>query len=159
MSPKPRDRDVLVRKDTPRAGVPETWDDGITGNYDGDDLRRMRAMREDGDRLARLEDKDDKHEEDISAIKDSLADVKLSVADIRGEQKATTVAMRGIERTLERMAAREHVEYSADADVKKAKRLDTINAGADKRKFWLSIGTALIGGGALGKLLHWLGVF
>jgi hypothetical protein len=49
------DRDVYVSKATPASGIPETaWDDP-TGQLEGEQLARVRSLRQPDDRIAKVE--------------------------------------------------------------------------------------------------------
>lgn len=149
---------VGQRHRTPARGVPVEVDDferPITGVLEGEALiaaREARAAENPAQRIALIET-----EQKAQALR--LSRIEIATVEIRGDQKATNVSLAGIERTLERMAQREHVTFTARVDVDKAERLDTIDARKDRRKFWFQIGAAVLGGGVIGKLLHWLGVF
>jgi len=70
------DRDVLVHKH-PRAeskpGVPVEVEPEVTGQYEGEELARIRAKRPTHERLARMEAKHDRLAESVTGIDKTLA--------------------------------------------------------------------------------------
>lgn len=146
---RPTDRDVFIPKHT---ATPEFIEDQGTGNCSGDDLRRVRSRRPTSKRLEMLEAKDDQRAEDI-------AEIKVAVADIRGDQKAQNVALSSIQKSLERQAARDDAEFVADVSVDAAQKKDVITAQAEKRALALKALGLLLGGGVIGKLGNMLGLW
>jgi hypothetical protein len=75
--PKPprtptRDRDVYVAK-TPGRGVPDFVPDEVTGQYEGEDLARMRAKRPTDKRIEKLEAKHDSLDGKVDDIGNRMA--------------------------------------------------------------------------------------
>ena len=128
-----------VRAESPR---PENFDDPITGSYEGEELARMRSKRPSEQRIAILEGKHD----DLSKTVQSM---RLLVVEIDTKQDLTLAAM-------ERIEQRQHVKFEADIGVGKAVAIDVIDKRKDKRKALLTILGAVVGGGALLKILQGL---
>lgn len=133
-----RDLAGLAARKERDAEVAEFVCDDLTDRYEGEELKRMRADRPVEKRLEKLEEKDDQRALDI-------ADIKLAVADIRGDQKATNASLRAIEKSIDQMAQREHVKFTATVDVDRAKQIDTVKAGADRRE-WVGKALAIVTG-------------
>lgn len=149
------DRDVLVPKHRAQSPAVEFIDEECTGKYEAEELfaaRRARAKADPASRIAMLEADQKQMGEDVNEI-------KLSIVRIEGDQKATNTSLSGIERSLERMAQREHVTFTARVDVEKAQALDVIDAKKTRRQLWLKAFGLVSLGGAIGKLLHWVGIF
>lgn len=81
MSDADRALESRARRRSPVLGVPATsWDDDITGQYQGEDLAQARARRPTVQRLARLEAKQDED-------RGNLHELAVGLAGIRGELK------------------------------------------------------------------------
>lgn len=145
-----------ARRISPVSGVPRpvSFDDECTGRYEGEELRAARAARAAQDPAARIALLEAGHKE----LGADVNEIKVSVADIRGDQKAQNASLSGIEKTLERMAQREHVTFTAKVDVDKAQRLDMIESKKDRRQLAYKIVGGVAGGGLLIEVLHRLGV-
>lgn len=63
---------------TPASGTPEFVKEEITGVYEGDELKAIRARRSTDERIGRLEDKHDK-------LVESVTDVRVCVGEMNGK--------------------------------------------------------------------------
>jgi uncharacterized coiled-coil protein SlyX len=70
---------------SPARGVPEFTTDELTGNYQGEDLARMRARRPTPNRLERLEKKQDEDRAEIKTLTTTVSDLRVDVANIDGK--------------------------------------------------------------------------
>ncbi len=113
--------------------------------------RAMRAGRKTEPRLEKLE-----------AFKDlataEFADIKVALADVRGDQKAQTVTLSNIEKHLSESRHRERVTFEAHVDVDTAKQIDVIDAQKAKRQLWLKVAGIFTSGGIVFEILHRIGV-
>ncbi len=146
------ERDRYVPKHpTPAKGVPEFSPEEVTGQYEGEELRVMRGHRPNEKRLGRLE-----------AFKDiataEFADIKVSLADLRGDQKAQNVTLSNIEKHLSENRHRERVSFEAHVDLETAEKIDVIDARKAKRQLWLKVAGIFASGGVVFELLHRIGV-
>lgn len=136
------------RRISPVAGVPLVeHDDEVTGNYQGEQLllaRQARAEANPAHRIALIETEQKEQAQRLTRI-------ELATVEIRGDGKATAATLAGIERTLGRILERDDREHAAKVD-------DDLDAKKSRRKLWLTIAGALFTGGAVGKLLHMLGL-
>lgn len=170
---------------TPAPGVPipePIQYDEATGNYEGDQLREIRERRPTPLRIGHLEERVDEVVTTLSEwraeVSKEIGAVKTEVATelgkVHGALGSFTGEMKGFKTVLETALQRDHVTFTAKVEVDKAeklgevevnteKKLDKVEAKKDRRKFWLQIGGAILGGGAVftaaKALLHWLGVF
>lgn len=119
--------------------APEREINDATGRYEGAELARIRARRPTAKRLERLEEKDD---EKSAAI----ARIDVSIADIRGDQKAAAITLAAIQKAVERDAEKEHAE-----------ELDAIDARKSRRAVIAKALGLVLSGGVIGKALHMLG--
>lgn len=143
---------VGARHRTPPRGV-LAWED-VTDQYEGEALlaaRTLRAEQNPAHRIALIETEQKEQAKHI-------AEIKLSVAEIRGDQKAQNASLTAINSTLERMAEREHVTFAAKVDVDAAKAKDAIDAAKVRRDAIIKVVLYLVTGGLLGKILHSLGM-
>lgn len=149
----------IRRPKTPPAGVaaqlaaPEPIDDEVTGRYQGEELQAKR--------IERIERKHDKLSEIVGAVRDDLGELKGQIGEVRGQLQALPELVRVVHDSADRAAAREHVAYSAQVDVIKARDLAAIGDQADarrtRRRIWLSIVGAFTSGGGVLWLLQHLG--
>lgn len=148
-----QDRDSYVEKHrTPPAGtVVDFVAEDVTGQYQGAELARIRSRRPTPERIARLEAKHDQ----LASI---VTEMRVDVADIRGDQKAQNASLTSISKTLDRLAEREAVDHAADADVDAARQKDLIAAAKAKREAIIKVVLYVVTGGLLGKIMHTLGL-
>lgn len=111
-----------------RAAVPEELPDEVTGQYQGEELDRVRARRPTPVRLQLLEKKHD----DLDAKVDKIA---VDVSKIDG-------ALSVVPKLLDVLEKFGHVGLVATVDVNKAKALDPIEAAKARR----ALVTQLVGG-------------
>lgn len=127
-----RDRDQLVRKDTPRGGVPGFVVEEGTGVHEGEALARVRGNRQTPHRFRKLEEFKDETIKDIGAIKLSIVrmegDNKTLNEKVDGYSKATSISLTNIEKHLSENRQREHVTFTAQVDVGAAQAKDVIHA-------------------------------
>ncbi len=142
-----------ARRDAAGDDVPVEVTDEVTGQYEGDDLKEMRAKRTTGERLERLEDKHD------ALVKD-VTQTRVDVGEIKGQLSVLPELVSVIKGIAEQGAAREHVTFTAQVDVdtaaKKADVLDQLDAKKARRAWKTKIITALIGAATSGAVLHWV---
>lgn len=150
------DRALIGRRVTPVRGsaVPrpvESFDD-ITGKFEGEELRQMRRSKRDTDeRIERLEVKHD------SLVK-VVTETRLEVANMSGKLDVLPELVDAVRATAERTAQREHVTFTAQVDVDRAKALDGVEEKKDRRQLAYKIAGGIAGGGVLIEILHRLGV-
>lgn len=125
-----RDMQGLAARREREAAPVESADDADSMAHDIEERRAIRAQRPTDKRLDKLEEFKD-------AALEKLGEIELTVADIRGDQKAAAVSLKHIESALER-------RNQDDDDARKHKRQRI---------------TAVIGGvfsaGVLGAIAHW----
>jgi hypothetical protein len=119
--------------------------------YDVAERPVIRSRRETGKRLEKLETFKDE------AI-ESFSEFRVSIADIRGDQKAAAASLRAIEKHLDERQHKERITFAATVDVETAEKKDTIDARKGKRDLYLKILGGVLTGGVLGKLLHMAGI-
>lgn len=141
MSPKPprpgSHRDVY----TPKHGtacIPTEVDENITDRYEGEELRERRSLREPEKRIERLEDKHDK-------LVTVVTEMRVEVAEMSGKLEVLPDLVQAVQQSTIRAREREHVTFTAQVDLDKAKGLDVISAGAAKRE-WITQLLKIIGG-------------
>lgn len=134
---------------TPRGGemIPEEFDDPITGNYEGEELQRMRRdKRSTGERLDRLEVKHD------ALVKD-VTETRVIVGEMKGELKVLPELVSIVKDVAKQRAEQEHVTFTqkidlatkreeAKIEIDTAKQIDVIKARADRRKLFIKISAA-----------------
>lgn len=80
------ERAARAEAPTPVEGTPQVLiHDEITGQYEGDDLRKERARRPTPERISRLEDKQDKHEQRFGRIEADITATRVDVGLINGK--------------------------------------------------------------------------
>jgi hypothetical protein len=136
----PDQRDVYTPKTKTPASIPQFVSEDITSQYQGEDLRRARARRPTPERIAHLEDKHDQ----LSSI---VGEMRVDLAEIRGDIKVQNASLATISKTLDRMAGREDLEHADDVAARKS-----------KREAIIKVALYVITGGLLGKILHTLGL-
>lgn len=146
------------------AAAPEYVCEDVTGQHDlseGELLqaREERAAANPARRIALIETDLKELNGKVGGIENRCGRIEVSVADIRGDQKAQGATLTAINGTLTRMANREQIAFAAKTEVETAEQKDSIAARSVRRKFWFAAAAWILTGGALGKLLHWLGVF
>ncbi len=99
-----RDLAAMATRRARSEAVPVTFDDELTGQHEGEELRRMRAKRPTDQRLQRLEDKHDE-----------LRDIVTRIEVTHGE-------MNGKLDTIVDMAGAEAVARTARAEAEAAER-------------------------------------
>lgn len=158
------DRFRREREDRDAAPAFECAD--VTGAYSTDperllEMRELRAEHEPARRIALIETEQKEQRQLIGETRDDVADVKVSIAEIKGDQKAHYVTLKSISSTLERMAkredTREHITLKAEVEVETAEKLDTIASRKARRDFWLKMLGSLLTGGVVLKLLQYWG--
>jgi hypothetical protein len=147
------ERDVAsfaARKE--RDAAPAFVDEDLTGRYEGEELYEARKARAADDPAARIV----LLETEQKTLSTDVGEMKVSIAEIRGDQKAHGASLLGIQKTLDQFTQREHVTFTAKVDVDTAKQLDAIDAGKARRDFWLKMATSSAVGAIVLKLLqHW----
>lgn len=153
---------IAARKERD-AAAPDFVAEECTDRLEGDELHEARvdrAKRDPAGRIAKLEAEQHETRKAIGQTRDDVANLRVSVAEIRGDQKAANTSLSAIEKSLERVAQREHITFTAKVDVDKAQQLDAIDARKVRRQLVLKVVGVVLGGWlALDKFLHWLGVF
>lgn len=181
-------RDVRTPKTPPtgiaaQIAVPELLgddDDEITGKYDGDELRAMRARRSPLKRLEHTEDNIDDLRKGFSGLRNDVSDLRKENGErdkLARETRDAVMKMQGeftvvprlvdlLEKANEQSAKREMLAVAAKTDVEKAKKLadtevtkeqqlDNVAARKDRRKAVLLILGGLFSTGVLGALVGW----
>lgn len=153
------DRDLL-KKRTPPSGVAAIksasatrgdggFEEDVTGQYDGDELDRLRAMRPADQRIARLEKKHD----DLTQV---VTETRVIVGEMSGQLSVLPELISVVRESANRASQREHVTFTAQVDVDKARQLDSIEGKKANRQRI----TTIIGGAVTlltsGAVIHWL---
>ena len=118
-----------MRAKTVSEGTPDFVCEDLTGRHEGADLKRLREDRDPLDRIRRLEDSKDKLTADV-------ADMKESLADIRGDSKVMAASLERIEKSLDRTED------------------DALDVRKNRRERITKLIGAVAGGGALIELIH-----
>lgn len=119
--------------------------------HEVEERREIRSKRGTDERIGRLEEKHD-------ALHSTLTETRIVVAEMSGKLDVLPQLVDAVRGMADRSAAREHVTFTAQVDVDKARQLDNIDAKKDKRKLYMQIAGAVLGGGVLMKLLAAAGV-
>ncbi len=145
-----------------RTAVSVDFEEDLTGKYDGDELRELRAKRPTDKRLEKLESFKDE-------VIERMGKVEVAVADMGGQMKILPSLVETMQNATIAMQQREHVTFSAQVDVGKAQALGevetkTIRAQGDvaaQKLKWAAVmkllaivgavGTALAGAFAAGR--------
>lgn len=141
-----------ARRRTPRAGVPVEIPDEVTGNYQGEELRTWRGRRPTPERLQRIEDKQDRFEENHAELAKVVSATREDVSAMRGEMKT----LPRLVDLIEKMASGAHVALTAQVKVDAAEKLDEIDERKQRRKRWTNVIGGLFSAGVLGALAHYL---
>lgn len=170
-TPRPRtsdDRDVHRTKTPPR-GVgltepPVFVEDDVTGNYSGEDLRRIRGQRRTDRRFERLEEKSD---EDRKV----LGDLKDEVKDLKGDVKGLTAGVTGLTNEVKILADVVRQEREVDIttrvemhkgaireafEERRSERDDKQDARKVRRWTVAKVVAGVFSAGALGAIVHWI---
>lgn len=163
-----RDSGIEARKARERE-VPEFAGEEITGKYDGEELDIKRRQRTHSDRIERLEKKHDKHEEKIDTLAQAVNNVQVDIGKLDGRFDGQDRVLKNIEKSVDRMAQREHVEVTTSIDVgaarqeseikvDEAKKIAAVNdendRRANRRKLITKVVGGVAGGASLVELLH-----
>ncbi len=123
--------------------------DEVTGKYEGDELKSMRARRPTDERITRLEEKHDKLESKVDKldgkvdqVDDKVDKMAVSVAGMEGQFKVIPRLVDSMEKAIESMNEREHVKFTATVDVDKAKQLSKVEIEAAEKKDEIDAGKA-----------------
>jgi septal ring factor EnvC (AmiA/AmiB activator) len=170
----------------------------ITGSYEGEELEVRRASRPPDERFGRLEKKHDELKRDVEKkhdeLKKDVSDVRADVKDVRsdmkaltgqvgdmrsdvsgavgkidGQEKVLTEMLSIVKKTAEHAIDREHVTFTAQVDVDRAKELATVEVNKEQkldtldakktRRALIVRGMGLVASGAgLIEMLHRIGV-
>lgn len=129
-------------------GVPvlaETWEEQNTSEIEDPDARHAaRGQKSDRARIERLEERVD--------------GVTVSLARLEGKTDGQTAIIERIDKSIDRMASRDDIVFTSKVEVHKAKEIDKVKAGADKRERITKIMGGLASGGLIVEVLHRLGV-
>lgn len=143
-----RDREGLAARKKRDQAYPVEIPDEITGRVDGDELDRLRSMREPEDRMARIEKKQDRFDREQLELKvyfaEELGGVRAEVGGLAGEVAGLSTLIK--------------TAYPATVQVDTAKKMDKIAAKKSKRDFWFKIITAAVTGTGITEVLHRLGI-
>lgn len=71
-----RDLDGIRARHERSGAVVQVVEDDLTGNYEGEELQRMRALRPPADRLAHLEGKHDQLATEVGTVRVALGELK-----------------------------------------------------------------------------------
>jgi len=105
------DRSRRERASSQVDDLSEEFDDPITGNYEGEELQRVRReKRTTGERLDRLEVKHDR-------LVEAVTQTRVAVGRIEGQLEVLPELVS----VIKQGAAREHVTFTAKVDVDKAR--------------------------------------
>jgi hypothetical protein len=125
----------------------------ITGVHSGEELARARAARPTDQRIGRLEEKHDR----LDRI---VGDIRADVSETKGKVSLLPKLIDESLRAVNDMRAREHVTFTAQVDVDRAKTVATIEDAADATRARRERVTKIVGGViallSSGALLHWL---
>lgn len=128
---------LAARRDRHRSapgGIPEVHVDEVTGNYEGEELARMRSRRPTPERLRILEAKHDSLSGSVNAI-------RVDVAEMRGEMKA-------LPKMLELLEGKQAAAVTANTNEHETKRLGMAN----RTKIILGV-LSLLGSGGIGAII------
>ncbi len=116
---------------------------------DPQELRRMRQKRPTSVRLEKLETKHD----DLAK---EVAQTKALVAVVDAKTDGQTKLIERIEKTVDRIANRDDVKFESNLTINEAQKLDTIDAKKARRWLIVKVAAAVLGGGTLLELVHWV---
>jgi hypothetical protein len=158
-TPKPKRHQSQTERDIAglaakreREAAPAFIEEELTGQYEGEELAEMRATRRPmPTRISRLEQKHD----DLAK---SVGETREIVAEMSGKLDVLPSLVDAVKGMAERASTREHVTFTAQVDVDKARQLDSIDASKGKRDLYLKVAGVLLTGGLLGKLLQMAGI-
>lgn len=146
-----RDMSGLAAKREREAAPDDFADEADSRAHDISERPRIRADRPFLTRFEKLEEFKDE------AI-ESFAEIKVSIAEIRGDQKAAATSLRSIEKHLDNAEHKERIAHEAKTEVETAEKKDGIDARKGKRDLWLKVASGVLGGGVLMKILQHLGI-
>lgn len=153
---------------TPRP--PETFDEN-SENYQGEELRQIRARRPTPERIAKLEEKHDELRGEVIAIGTKQMDLVAAVSEIKGDVKGVVASnakvLGSFETYMELQAQRPHGDSIMRVAREEANKTTTATLAErvlDERdqslKFRRSLTLKIVGGimgaGGLGALIHYL---
>lgn len=133
-------------------GVPivRAGDELDTGRCDTpEEVREMRARRPTPERISKLEIKHDE-------LAKTVAETKALVAVVNAKTDGQTLLIQEIQRGVTRIADRDDVKFQSNLTINEAQKLDTIDAGKTRRWLIAKGAAALVGGGSLLELVHWI---
>lgn len=114
------DRDVRRADTHPgRVSLPVDFEEDLTGNYKGDELKELRSKRPTDKRLEKLEGFKDE-------VIERLGKVEVAVADLGGQMKIVPELIGAMKDATAAMQQREQVTFTAQLDVSKAQALGEI---------------------------------
>jgi uncharacterized coiled-coil protein SlyX len=139
------ERERLDRSEhTTPVEIPVPVYEDVTGQYEGEDLERMRERRHPTDRVRHLEKRADKQDDKIDKIRDGLSDVKETLGKVSGKIDVLPDLIKQIGETAGRAAQQQQVTFTAQVDTQKAQvigetrlavaeKLDVIDQRKQKR--------------------------
>lgn len=153
---------------TPAAGVsvPEPvlheLPEEVTGNYEGEALRAIRARRPTDQRIGRVEEKQDKFEEKQDKLEMVVSDLREDVGKMSGKLDILPELVSVLRNASERSSQRETITLTAQVDVDKAQKLDVLDARKMRRALIAKVIAAVVGAvvsvEVVHAILHRLGV-
>jgi uncharacterized coiled-coil protein SlyX len=78
-------KDYAQRKTSPGYAIPDFVEPEATGNYEGEELARIRARRKTDQRVAHLEKRLDEAVADSKALSETVTDLRIDVREMRAE--------------------------------------------------------------------------
>lgn len=143
---------------TPQA-IPVEVPDEVTGNYQGDELRDIRARRPTPERVQRLEEKHDALLAKLDEHGERIGRVEVAVAGVGGKMEILPKLVESLQDATKAMQQREHVTLTAKVEVDKAEQIGQIETRTVKWKLLVAaVPLAVAAWEALKAFLHWRGV-
>jgi len=146
----------------------EAWEDeDATDRFDlglitAEQLAKARAHRPPAVRLADIEHRQGELERAHKETAKIASDTQLAVSEVKGQLNGQDRVLENIQQSVQQLAAREHVTFTASVDVAKHKEIVATDTSAEAKKergkrFTAAIGVALTAIGAgLGVLGHYI---
>jgi len=140
-----------------QSAVPVEIPSEITGQYEGDQLAEVRAMRKPDDRFERLEIKHDKLDAKVETLDQKVDRVEIAIATVGGKMDLLPQMFQNLHDEMKTKREEGHVilKQTLEIDGHEAKaRIDTKKTAAESKwKIAVAIVTGVTSAGVLGAII------
>jgi len=134
------------RDRTAEAGTPFAAEEELTGNHEGEELQRLRALRPTDLRFAHIEKRVDKAVGEIGEIRGEIGEIRAEVAvgmgKIVGSVGELAGEVKGLAMVVANQGQREHATYKATLEIDTAEKKAEFEVDTAEKKAEVEVGVA-----------------